>query len=158
MKRKSLINITVIIGVIVLVIIGTIRNNKWKKKLTSENGQFTVAYVYGKYGAKSKYYEYLYKVDEDYYSASTSGSNTVSFESKPIQCFLVIYDKREPNIHSVIWSYPIDSIPTLGKKIKGITKKIELVTRHTSGMEGLSPFADKNDWDNIYEIVNKLKK
>nr|WP_321235304.1 hypothetical protein [uncultured Psychroserpens sp.] len=158
MNQKKIINIVFYLGLIIFCIVLFRRCNQWHERLTSDNGKLTVAHVFTSNKVKSTtYYHYAYKVGDNYFSESTSGSNVSDFKNHPIQCFLVAYDQTDPSVHTVIWSYKFDSIIPIGEQISGIQNKNELIKKHTVGWNGLSPCADKNDWDKI-KAYDKLKQ
>ena len=152
MNNKKLITIVFYVGIAIFCIVIFRRCNEWHNRLTGENGKLTVAHVFKSNRVKSaKYYHYIYKIGKNFYSESTSGSNVNSFKDNPVQCFLVAYDQTDHTIHIVIWSYKYDNLIPLGKLISGISNKNKLIKNHTIGWNGLSPRADKNDWNEINE-------
>ena len=142
----------IIIGLLLLFLTYTLfRCNNWYRKLSGNQGKLTVAYVYDKYKIKgSTYYEYIYKVAGDYYTEATSGSNVSDLNSQRPQCFLLVYNIDDPTIHTVIYSYKLDTLLPLGANMDTLkVDKNTLVEKHTIGWNGLSPSASKNDQEKI---------
>lgn len=132
----------------------------WRRKLTSDDGRLTVAHVYSSYKVKvARYYNYIYKVDEDYYSAGTSGSNVIhDGDSLRLQYFLVSYYKSDPKIHTVIWSYKIKTVTPLGLSLDSTKLDKALIRKHTSFWKGVSPTADKNNMTALNSYKNFTAK
>ncbi|MFI5406237.1 MAG: hypothetical protein ACHQ1D_06955 [Nitrososphaerales archaeon] len=136
---------------------------EWREKLTSDDGHLTVAHVYSSYKTKAtRYYSYVYKVGNDYYSASTSGSNVDhAGDSLNLQFFPVSFYAKDPKMHTVIWSYKFNTAIQLGIKLDSLNLDKALIKKHTSFGNGVSPTADKNDERSIesYQMItgNNLK-
>jgi hypothetical protein len=133
--------------VAVLALVYWMRHH-WRRKLSGDDGDLTIVHVYSSFEIKGKrYYEYIYKVGNDYYSDATAGSNvTHEGDSMNLQYFPVSYYRKDPRIHVVLWSYKIKDKVPLGLNLDSLSlDKSALVKKHTSLWSGLSPTADKND-------------
>src|SRR4030095_1585935 len=88
----------------------------------SSDLHLTVACVYSSFKIKRvRYYNYIYKVGDDYYSAGTAGSNVIhDGDSLRLQYFFVSYYQIDPKIHTVIWSYKINTAVPLGLPLDSI--------------------------------------
>ncbi len=158
MNKSKIKNYLLYLAVVIFIVVIYLRRNKWNERLSSEDGKFTVAHVYSTKKTKEQSpYHYIYKVNLNYYSTATSGSNVKSFKEEPVQCFLVAYDQNDPSIHTVIWSYKYKSIIPLGQQIEDIENKAKLVSKHTVGWSGLSPRANKNDLQEVSKY-NSIKQ
>ena len=147
---------------IVLVTLTYFRCNKWYDKLSSKDRRLTTVNVYETYTTKSRYYKYIYQVGNNFYSTSTNGTNVNFYgDSLELTTFIVVYYAPDPAIHTVIWSYKLDTVSPIGKEIDTLTIDKNLIKRHTVGWDGLSPKADINDQNEIINykrIINSPSK
>lgn len=136
------------------------RSNSYYNKLSGKDGEVTVAHVYQRdTGSRGHiYYDYIYKVGDNYYSTSTSGSNLKNLDSVCPQYFLLSYYKLDPTIHTVIRSYRFDTIIPLGLNLDTLNFDRNLIRKHTIGWGGLSPKADINDEKAMDEYETKTGK
>jgi hypothetical protein len=127
------------------------RCTSWYQKLSGQDGHLTVAHVYNLHTIKwDTYYDYIYKVGENYYTESTTKNNmNSSNDSLSLQSFLVSYYLPDPTIHTVIWSYQFDTILPLGLNLDSVTFDKSLIRKHTLGWNGLSPRSKANDTNEI---------
>jgi len=130
---------------------------EWRRKLSGKNGHFTVAHVYSTYKVKStRYYHYIYKVDENYYSESATGSNVdYNGDSLKLQFFPVSFYSKDPAIHTVIWSHKFNREIPLGTALDSLNFDRSIVKKYTSFWNGLSPTSKKNNERNIasYQMI-----
>ncbi|MGG9963637.1 hypothetical protein [Ferruginibacter sp. SUN106] len=147
------------IAVIVILVVGYFRCNKWYDKLSSKERRLTIANVYETFTIKSsRYYKYIYKVGNNFYSESTSGTNVQhDGDSLKLQTFMVVYYLPDPTIHTVIWSYKFKTVIQLGKEIDTLAINNNLIKRHTIDWDGLSPKSDINDKDEINKYERFLR-
>jgi len=155
---KDKLAIFYIVCFLLFVIFIFFRCNNYYKILSGKNGRFTVAHVYKRdTGSKgSVYYDYIYKVDSNYYSTSTSGSNLKNLDSVCPQYFLVAYDDANPTIHTVLWSYRFDAVVPLGTKLDTLIFDRGIIKKHTVGWNGLSPKSDIDDPKAMDEYQQKV--
>lgn len=136
------------------------RSNNYYRKLSGTKGRITIGHVYEKdTGSRgSIYYKYIFKVGNDYYSSQTSGSNVKDLHAFIPQYFLVAYYKPDPTIHTVLWSYRLDTFVPLGASLDTLPFDRSLIKKHTVGWNGLSPSADINDSKAMTEYESKTGK
>ena len=154
--RKSIITFLIILSIILAIVY--YRRTTWYNKLSGEESRLTVAHVFDESKVKGTiYYHYLYKVGDDYYYTSSSGSNVNNLESIRPQCFLVSYNQKDPTVHIVLFSYKFDSVVPLGSKLDTLkVDKTKLVKQHTSFWAGTSPTSEKNNQEQIAKY-NEIK-
>jgi hypothetical protein len=152
------INLRIII-LLSIIVYGFHRLNNHYDCLTSKNKVISVANVYGKYNMRGvNYFNYIYKVKNDYYSGSLSGENVNDLSNNPIQSFLVVYYKKDPSIHIVIWEKKLETIHSLDSITSFNIFNIEsLVYKNVFG-PWIAPISDKNDYREINPYLSIFKK
>ena len=157
-NEKTIKEFTAIFGLLMIIsIIVFMRRSEWCDKLTKQ-GSITVAHYYRIDNGKTKYFCYIYKVGDNYFTCSTSnGDDFVENLSKePIQSFPVVYDAIDNKLHTVIWNYKFNNHFQLGKRIEKLPNQIQLIKDNTNFWSGVSPKAEKNNKKEIEEY-HKIK-
>ena len=160
-KTTKWILIFLALGTITFIFVINFRWNKWQKHLNSKNRTITYCYVYD-YSSSSNstavYYDYVYKVENQFYYESTSGRNVnkLDLEKGKIQVFTLVASNTDPSIHCVIWSQKHKYNNQYGEKLD-IKLTPEIIKKFTRGI-GLSARGeiDQKEVDKFIELSKKL--
>ena len=160
-RKQNIIGFSILGGIILIYAIWIgFRMNKWQSHLNSPGRIITNAFVYDYYEVgknNNEYFEYVYKVGNDYYFESTSGENVnkVQLKNGEIERFIVVVSKEDPTIHCILWNRKPKSDVKLGAKLD-LNVDEETIKDFTVRI-GLSPRAkiDKDKEKSIKQILSE---
>ncbi len=149
----------ILLGLLLLLVFFLLfRCNGYYRKLSGKEGRITIAHVYGTDTGSHDilYYKYIYEVNDTFYSTTTAGSNVKDLKVDALECFLVVFYRPDPTIHTVLWSYRFDAIVPLGSRLDTLKFDRRLIRKYTIGWHGLNPKSHVNDMKAVAEYENRI--
>lgn len=150
-------HILVSIVILFFVFLLHIQNIRYNE-LTSKDAITTVCHVFDSYNNRGViYYDYIYKVGEDFYTCSANGVKTIDFFSEPIQSFLLVYDEKKPSHHTILRDQKIEGVIEIGTILETPNSLDSIIKKNTTHMNTAVPTAYKNDVEEILKYRNKSR-
>lgn len=159
-SKKHTTLIVILLIIILILVLSYQRREKWHKLLTSADRKFTVCHVYETHASEDRYFKYIYKVKNEYYSNSAI-TYEVQHEgdSLDLQTFLVVYYELDPTIHYVIWEHKFKQNQPLGLNLDSqlndplFNEEIKDIN-HSSG----STINDHEEMSSYFSFYNRKSK